>query len=118
MNVSAPIDALPQLPRDEEGPTFREPWEAQAFAMTLRLYEAGHFTWSEWAEYLSVEIASAPERGDQDLGDTYYHHWLRALEKIVADKSLTSPQELLNRKQAWDHAARHTEHGKPIKLAE
>lgn len=109
-------EELPSLPRDEEGPVFKEPWEAQAFAMTLRLYEGGHFTWPEWAACLAEEIEAAQEAGDPDLGDTYYHHWLKALESIVAPKGLLENAELSRRKDAWDRAARSTPHGEPILL--
>lgn len=116
--IGQPVDlsALPALPVDDEGPVFSEPWQAQAFAMTLELFEAGHFTWSEWAEHLSAEIAAARDRGDPDLGDTYYHHWLAALEKLVAEKGIASAVELGDRKRQWDEAARHTPHGQPIEL--
>jgi len=83
MNNSAP-PGLPGLPRDSEGPVFKEPWEAKAFAMVLRLHERGLFTWTEWAETLAHEIRSAQSIGDPDSGDTYYQHWLRALETMVA----------------------------------
>jgi nitrile hydratase accessory protein len=114
--MTVDMELLPSLPRDEEGPVFAEPWQAQAFAMTLELHQAGRFTWPEWAEYLAGEIAAAGSRGDPDLGDTYYHHWLAALEKIVADKGLASAGELSARKHAWDEAARATPHGQPIVL--
>ena len=55
---------------------FAAPWEAQAFAMAVRLHEAGHFTWTEWAERLAEEIKRAQAAGDPDRGDTYYRHWL------------------------------------------
>lgn len=114
-NVPTP-EELPSLPRDEEGPVFREPWEAQAFAMTLRLYDGGHFTWPEWAECLAEEITAAQEAGDPDLGDTYYMHWLKALERIVEEKGLLTGAELSHRKDAWDRAAHATAHGDPIVL--
>ncbi|MGH7319301.1 MAG: nitrile hydratase accessory protein [Candidatus Rokuibacteriota bacterium] len=107
---------LPALPRDVEGPVFRAPWEAQVFAMTLRLFEAGHFTWREWAERLSAEIAAAGQRGDPGLGPTYYEHWLAAFEKIVTEKGLLRPDELASRKAAWEIAARDTPPGQPIEL--
>jgi nitrile hydratase accessory protein len=91
-------DALPGLPgqpRDDSGPVFREPWEAQAFAMTLALYDRGLFTWPEWARALAAEISAAQTSGDADLGDTYYRHWLTALEKVVAAKGASSPEELM-----------------------
>ena len=110
------LDALPSLPRDEDGPVFREPWEAQAFSMTLMLHQQGHFTWKEWTECLGAEIAGARKRGDPDLGDTYYLHWLAAIEKMVAEKGLVGADSLGLRKKEWDAAARATPHGQPILL--
>lgn len=110
------IDALPALPRDHEGPVFDEPWQAQAFALAVRLSEAGCFTWSEWAEVLSQEIKAAQERGDPDLGDTYYQHWLGALERICAMKHLIGPDDLGRRQAAWRRAYLNTPHGHPVEL--
>jgi nitrile hydratase accessory protein len=107
---------LPSLPRDEEGPVFREPWEAQAFAMAVVLSERGHVTWKEWAERLAFEIKEAARRGEPDDGTRYYLHWLSALERLVAEKGLVLPEELAVRKADWDRAARATPHGEPIVL--
>src|SRR5437660_6297650 len=104
------------IPRDQEGPVFREPWEAQAFAMTLALYDRGLFTWPEWAATLAAEIKRAQAAGDPDTGETYYRHWLNALERIVAEKGVTNPQALARYRDAWDHAADRTPHGTPIVL--
>ena len=82
------LDDLPALPRNEEGPIFKEPWEARAFALAVRLSEAGYFSWPEWVAILSQEIKAAQARGDPDLGDTYYQHWLNGLERICAEKGL------------------------------
>jgi nitrile hydratase accessory protein len=115
--VTAPVANLPGLPRDAEGgPVFHEPWQAQAFAMAVRLHEAGHFTWPEWAAALTAQIRAAQAAGDPDLGDSYYLHWLAALERLVAAKGLVSPDELARRKDAWAEAARITPHGAPIEL--
>jgi nitrile hydratase accessory protein len=108
--------ALPDLPQDEEGPVFREPWEAQAFAMTLALHERGLFTWHQWAATLSEEIKRAQAAGDPDIGETYYHHWLNALERLVAAKGVTDVATLERYQHAWDHAADRTPHGEPIEL--
>jgi nitrile hydratase accessory protein len=97
-------------------PVFAAPWQAQAFAMAVKLAEAGHFTWSEWTETISAEIAAAQRRGDPDTGETYYEHWLAALERLVAAKRLAAPAELADRKAAWADAAAHTPHGEPIIL--
>jgi nitrile hydratase accessory protein len=112
------IDALstPGLPQDAGGPLFNEPWEAKAFAMTLRLHERGLFTWSEWARALAEQVKHARSRGDPDLGDTYYQHWLAALEALVAAKGAASAEELTRCAEAWRVAAEHTPHGQPIVL--
>jgi nitrile hydratase accessory protein len=114
--VRAAITAVPGIPRDEEGPVFRQPWEAQAFAMALLLHEAGLFAWNEWARTLGEEIAAAQAAGDPDRGDTYYRHWLAALERILAEKRVTTRAQLELHRRAWRHAAERTPHGAPIEL--
>jgi len=108
--------ALPDLPCDAEGPVFRAPWEAQAFAMALALHERGVFTWPEWAATLGAEIKRAQAAGDPDTGETYYHHWLATLERIVAAKGVTTSDTLHRYRDAWDNAADRTPHGQPIEL--
>jgi len=104
------------IPCDADGPLFREPWEAEAFAMTLALHERGLFSWKEWAETLGAEIKRAQAAGDPDTGETYYLHWLNALEKLVAEKGVASMDTLHRYRDAWDHACDRTPHGKPIEL--
>ena len=99
-----------------DGPAFREPWEAHAFALAVKLHERGLFTWREWADALAEQIAAAKQRGDPDRGDTYYLHWLAALESLVAAKGAATVPELQRTAQAWDHAADRTPHGQPIEL--
>lgn len=108
--------ATPQLPRDDGGPVFAEPWQAQAFALAVRLSEQGHFTWKEWAATLADEIKAAAARGESDDGSRYYHYWLAALERLVTAKGLSDSAALLARKEAWADAYRHTPHGKPVHL--
>jgi nitrile hydratase accessory protein len=110
-------EAVPSIPRDAEGPVFREPWEAQAFAMTLALHARGLFTWPEWAATLGEEIKRAQALGDPDTGETYYQHWLAALERIVAAKGVTDAHMLDRYRAAWALAAARTPHGTPIVLA-
>ena len=114
---SEKLRALPRLPPDDGGPVFREPWEAQAFALAVKLSEAGHFTWKEWATALADELKAAAERGEPDDGSHYYEHWLATLERLVTVKGLSDPKALLARKQAWANAYRRTPHGKPVELA-
>jgi nitrile hydratase accessory protein len=97
-----------------EDPVFAEPWQAQAFALTVKLHEAGAFTWTEWAEALSAELKGDPA----DDGSRYYEHWLAALERLVTRLGLAPPDALAARKQDWAEAYRRTPHGRPVELQE
>jgi nitrile hydratase accessory protein len=110
------IDALPRIPRDDEGPVFVEPWQAQAFAIAIKLSEQGYFSWKEWAAALAAELKRAEDRGEPDDGTHYYEHWLAALERLVTSKGLTDETALADRKEAWADAYRHTPHGQPVVL--
>ena len=115
---TADLSLLKGLPVDGDSPVFREPWEAQAFGMALALHERGLFTWDEWAQALAAQICAAQAQGDPDLGNTYYRHWLAAIEALVSAKGASSPEELGRYRRAWDHAADRVAHGKPIELCE
>lgn len=115
--AASDLSALPQLPRDEGGPVFAEPWQAQAFALAVKLSQQGHFTWKEWAAALAAELKASADRGEPDDGSRYYHHWLAALEHLVTTKGLSDRAALLARKEAWADAYRHTPHGKPVELS-
>jgi nitrile hydratase accessory protein len=108
----------PGQPHDADGPVFSEPWEAQAFALAVALHERGIFSWPEWGATLAVEIERAQAAGDPDTGETYYHHWLAALERLVHSKGLTDAATLERYADAWEHAAVRTPHGTPIELQE
>lgn len=101
------LERLAELPLDKDGPVFKAPWQAQAFALVISLQEQGIFSWEEWAEELGGSIERARMQGDPDLGNTYYEHWLAALEKITTNKGLTSPDVLAERKKHM-----HNEHQK------
>ena len=112
----AAMQSVNSIPRDHEGPVFREPWEAQAFAIALSLNERGLFTWKEWAATLGAEIKKAQAAGDPDTGETYYRHWLATLERLVAEKGLTDAGTLGRTRDAWQRACARTPHGTPIEL--
>jgi nitrile hydratase accessory protein len=114
--AASAVAAVPGIPRDTEGPVFREPWEAHAFAMALALHARGLFTWKEWAASLADEIKRAQAAGDPDTGETYYRHWLANLEKLIAAKGVATADALHRYRDAWDHAADRTPHGRPIEL--
>ena len=108
--------SVPSIPRGAEGPVFREPWEADAFALAVSLHERGLFGWGEWAATLGDEIKKAQAAGDPDTGETYYRHWLAALERILAEKGVTDPAQLARTRDAWARACARTPHGAPIEL--
>jgi nitrile hydratase accessory protein len=118
MTRDADADAVPvgRRPRTGDGPVFREPWEAQAFALAVSLCERGVFAWNEWTAALGEEIKKAQAAGDPDTGDTYYHHWLNALERLVVAKHLADPLALARTRNAWANACARTPHGTPIEL--
>ena len=116
MMDNAELAATPSLPFDEDGPLFAEPWQAQAFAMAVRLSAEGHFTWPEGAQSLSAERAAATSGEAGDSLDIYYRQWLAALENLVADKGLASPSEMAGRKEDWRRAYLNTPHGEAIEL--
>ena len=107
--------SVPGIPCDAEGPVFREPWEAQAFAMVVALHERGLFGWNEWAAMLGEEIKAAHRAGDPDTGETYYRHWLAALERMVA-QGHRRRTTVSRYHDAWNRAADRTPHGQPIEL--
>jgi nitrile hydratase accessory protein len=108
------LDTLPGLPRDEKGPTFGAPWEAEAFAMTITLQSRGVFTWREWSAALAAELRDAVARGEPDDGSHYYEHWLAALETLVAEKKVVPRAEMDRHVEKWDKAVEMTPHGQPI----
>ena len=116
MTISSASEALPRLPRDDGGPVFAEPWQANAFALAVRLSEQGHFTWQEWASALADTLRAAADRGEPDDGSRYYEYWLVTLERLVMAKGLTDQETLAGRKEAWIDAYRNTPHGRPVEL--
>ncbi len=109
--------SVPGIPADAGGPVFREPWEAQAFAMAVALEGRGLFTWGEWAAMLGEEIEAAQLAGDPDTGETYYRHWLATLERMIATKGVADPALVARYRDAWHRAAERTPHGAPIELS-
>lgn len=106
----------PSTASDAQGSPFAEPWQAQAFAMTVLLHQRGVFTWPEWAAALTVQIRAAQAAGDADDGSTYYRHWLDALEQLVIERGLGTPEQIHALEHAWEDAADRTPHGQPIVL--
>jgi len=110
------MKTFPGQPIEQDEPVFREPWEAQAFGLVIALHGQGAFSWDEWATALSESIRAAQEAGDPDTGETYYQHWLAALEKLTVSKGLSAPEEMAARKESWKQAYLATPHGQPIEL--
>jgi nitrile hydratase accessory protein len=107
---------VPSATADGRAPVFAAPWQAQAFAMVVALHQKGLFTWPEWAAALAAEIKAAQAAGDRDDGETYYAHWLAALEGLLAAKNVATAEALARYRAAWRAAAHRTPHGTPIEL--
>lgn len=115
-STTAIPESLVGIPTSQQDPTFNEPWEAHAFAITVAMHRRGVFSWNEWAETLSEQIKLAQANGDPDLGGTYYLHWLAALENLVQKKGIADQGTLNLYQEAWHRAAHRTPHGEPIEL--
>ena len=104
------LERLPDFPVDDDGPVFKEPWEARAFALAVSLRDQGLFTWNEWSEQLGLYIRAARAQGEPDSGDTYYRRWLACLETLAIRKGLVTPQSLADGKQKAheEHQRLHT----------
>jgi nitrile hydratase accessory protein len=116
-NQNELIQGLPMIPRDEDGPVFEAPWQAAAFALAVQLSVEGHFTWSEWTDVFATEIHKAQEQGDPDLGNTYYDHWVKALERLCEERGLVNHDHMSQRTEEWRQAYLNTPHGSPIELS-
>jgi nitrile hydratase accessory protein len=116
---AGPPSPGPELPSDTAGtagPVFAEPWQAEAFAIAAALSERGAFSDAEWANALGTATAAAQQAGDPDLGDTYYEHWVTAIESLCAEKDLLTPGEVDRRTEEWRQAFLRTPHGEPVEL--
>ena len=117
--------ALPGLADDGSGPVFASPWQAQIFSLVVGLHESGCFSWNEWAEALSREIAEDSNSGadgvktdeENDPSDSYYRLWVSALEQILADKTILDSDEVRERVTQWRDAYLNTPHGAPVTLS-
>jgi nitrile hydratase accessory protein len=116
--MTAPADsALTGIQRDETDRTFDAPWQAQAFALVVRLSKTGYFGWDEWVRVFSREIARSPSRAGESENDAYYRQWLDALEEIIVKRGLLAPGDAQERASEWRAAYVRTPHGQPVELA-
>src|SRR5512136_1748043 len=80
---------------------FAAHWEARAFAIVVELAQAGQFTWAEWVECFSKEVAAASAvEAAGGRAPSYYEQWLNAAETMLVGKGLTSPAQLKARRFA------------------
>lgn len=95
-------------PSEDVAPVFRQPWEARAFAMVVNMHGQGHFTWNEWVEQLSGVIAEESGRNPGEDGSRYYHHWLKACERLLEAKGISSSAEISKRERNLSRQVRHS----------
>jgi len=117
---------LPGLSSDGDEPVFANPLQAQIFALVVGLHQRGCFSWGEWTEILSTEIAVARANGENDNnankaesgpGDAYYRMWVIALERLLMNKAIVFSGDIQNRVNAWRNAYLNTPHGSPVTLS-
>lgn len=96
---------------------FDEPWQAQLFALTVALNEAGHFGWAEWTVAFGATLKRRGAERAQDGSSDYYHAWLETLEGFLDARGHAPAAEAARTKAAWEAAFRATPHGKPVRLA-
>ncbi|MCK0149492.1 nitrile hydratase accessory protein [Marivita sp. S6314] len=89
---------------------FEEPWQAQLFALTVALNEAGHFTWVEWSEVFGPMVQTQG-------ADVYWHIWSDALTILLETKGMAEGAVIRSVTAQWQEAARNTPHGQPILLS-
>ncbi len=116
VNKVTRYNPLPFQPCDENEPVFDEPWHAQAFALAVHLSESGVFSWREWTEAITKEIMNAGDLEQANVENTYYKHWVYALEKIIKQKNIISNKELKIKLEEWRMAYLNTPHGNPVTL--
>jgi nitrile hydratase accessory protein len=92
---------------ESEQRVFQAPWQALAFGLALRLHEQGVFTWNEWADTLASVIREAQARGDPDLGDTYYLHWVKALERLMISRGIADEDAIAAIAETLEEEAHH-----------
>jgi nitrile hydratase accessory protein len=86
----------PHIPKDNGDVIFSAPWEARAFALVVKLHDAGHFSWKQWVETFSAEVARAEnaEHIREGHTDDYYECWLAAMEKLLKLQGLMTDESL------------------------
>lgn len=95
---------------------FDEPWQAQLFALTVGLSEAGHFSWPDWTQAFGAVLRARGSQRPQDGSADYYAAWLEALEGLLDDTGLAENGEAKRVRAAWEAAYLATPHGQPVRL--
>ena len=108
---SGELASLPLLPKDDEGPVFAEPWQAQAFAAVVELIKSGLIGQKEWADRLGREFRGAEDRGEFNTGERYYEYWLMALERLVVEKKLMGWEDLAKERETIRENDHHRREG-------
>lgn len=100
---------------------FDEPWQAELFALTVALSEAGHFGWPDWTRAFGATLARhRAARADGrplDGGADYFAAWLETLEDLLDHAGLAGRDEAVRMRARWTAAYIATPHGQPVRLS-
>lgn len=103
------IDDLPAtaaVPRKNGELVFDAPWQSRAFGIVVGLHQRGLFHWDEFKDRLIAAVAEPIDDAEASPATVYYRQWLRALERLVADKGLLSASDLAARTEEFFSGAR------------
>lgn len=82
---------------DGEEPTFDSPAQARAFGLVVALSREGAFEWNAFRDELIDRIAGDDGSLETETEQSYYDHWLEAIERLLDENGYVSPAELEER---------------------
>ena len=89
---------------------FEESWQAQLFALTVALNEAGQFTWTDWAAVFGPRVRNVG-------AEAYWTVWSEALIALLEERGIAGSSDVQELTEKWQAAARATPHGQSIELS-
>ncbi|PHV66739.1 nitrile hydratase accessory protein [Williamsia muralis] len=93
-------DLVRNLPGGRPGEmSFDHPWEIRAFALAVAAHTAGEFDWPVFQGALidAIKDGESFRSVSSDESWSYYEHWLRALEAVMASNGAIDRSALTTR---------------------
>jgi nitrile hydratase accessory protein len=110
----AHMGGVAALPRLNGELVFDEPWESRAFGLAVTVSDAGAYDWEEFRQRLIAEVGAWEAAHGHDHVEgaewRYYARWLASLERLLAEKGLVTPDELVRRMEELGEDDDHHHH--------